>query len=202
MLVKLGVLFLFVSAPLSAGDPSNIGAKPAYRPLTTAERWQLYQKSAFGAGSALRAAGTAAYDQYVDIPEEWGQGAAGYFRRFGSRAGRFTVQDSIEHSLAFGLKQDVRYERCTCSGFLQRTGHAVKLNFVTRNERGNYVPAVARAAGYFGGELSALAWTPPSYTYRDALLAGGGRYALGIGWNLLKEFWPEIRRPVAKAFGR
>lgn len=201
--MKLGLLTVILSClPVLANESSSLAPQREYQPLTNAERWRLYQRSAFGAGALFRAAGTAAFDQRRDQPLEWGQGAEGYFRRFGSRSGRFTAQDTIEHSLAFALKHDVRYERCACSGFLRRAGHAVKRNFVTRGENGATVPAVARAAGYFGGELAALAWSPPSYSYRDALANGGGRYAVGIGFNLLKEFWPEIRRPVAKLAGR
>ncbi len=184
----------------SATSSSATGSSPvpAYRPLTNQERWREYTKDTFGPGALFRAAGPALGDHLANRPEEWGQGAGGYFPRVASRFGRFTAQESIEHSLAFALRQDVRYERCRCSGFFRRAGNAVAQNFVTRNEHGNWTFASARAAGYFGGEFAGLAWMPASSTPSDALAAGGRRYALGAGFNMIREFWPEISRPFRR----
>ena len=131
-------------------------------------------------------------DQARERPPAWGDGWAGYGKRFASRQGQFVVQNSLS-ALGNGiLGYEPRYDVCRCEGFWRRTGHAVARNFVTYERTEIKLrPQLALYAGAFGAGVVAGSWTP-----NHDLLTLGGRGAMtqagfGILANLLAEFWPR-----------
>jgi hypothetical protein len=55
-----------------------------FHPFTPKERVKVYAKDLFGPFHFLMAGAQAGITQWQDNPREWGQGAAGYGRRFGN----------------------------------------------------------------------------------------------------------------------
>ena len=109
---------------------------------------------------------------------------------------QFVIQNSF---VALGngiLGYEPRFNRCRCSGFWRRTGHAVARNFVTYNRTEQALrPQLAMYVGAFGAGVVEGTWKPSN---RD-LVAEGYRGAItqvgfGIAANWVGEFAPDINR--------
>jgi hypothetical protein len=167
-----------------------------FKPLTGKQRWELYwRQTFFSPGTYLAAMGIAASDQRNNDPYQWGQGGEAYAKRAANQFGRLALQNSIEAGGAALLKQDVRYVKCSCTGFFKRAGYAVAMNFVTLNREGKYRPAYAHYAGAVGAQYIANTWMPDGYRNWDTTLRDGGvQLAFSAGFNLLREFLPAKKK--------
>lgn len=166
-------------------------------PLTNRQRLKLFVRQSFTTpGIYIKTLLFSLGDQANRSPPEWGTGFGGYARRVGSRQGQFVIQNSL---VALGngiLGYEPRYNRCQCSGFWRRTGHALARNFVTYNRTEQALrPQLAMYVGAFGAGVVAGTWKPSN---RD-LVAEGYRGAItqvgfGIAANWVGEFAPDINR--------
>jgi hypothetical protein len=104
------------------------------RALTPEQRWKLYVRMTYTTpGIYIKTVAFTIRDQVTDISHQWGDGGEGFAKRLGSREAQFVLQNSFT-ALGDGLGgYEVRYDRCRCSGFWHRTGHAFVRNFVTDN---------------------------------------------------------------------
>jgi hypothetical protein len=168
-----------------------------WQPLTNQQRLTLYFRQTWlNPGAFFRAAGSAAGDQAGNRPPEWGQGGQAYAQRVGNRFAVFTLQDTIQSSLAAGMKYDVRYLRCKCSGFGPRFVYSLKQSFVTKNHEGKWrlnIPQWAGAAA--GAAIGVYGWYPDSArNHNEVLRAGFTSLVFPMFFNSLIEFGPEIKR--------
>src|SRR4051812_17376609 len=99
---RLGVLCLM--AALAHAQP-----KPAERSLSTEEKLALHIKRMTAPASLVASAASAGISQLEDHPEEWGQGAAGYGRRYASSVGFRGARNLIAFGIDSTLRQDPRY---------------------------------------------------------------------------------------------
>jgi hypothetical protein len=61
------------------------------------------------------------------------------------------------------------------------------------------MPAFSRFAGVYGAAFIANAWEPPSQADAGhALQRGSTALASSVGWHIVEEFWPDIRRKVLR----
>ncbi len=167
-----------------------------YQPLSGNERWNLYLRNAFWSpGVFFRAAGPALGAQLNNEPPAWGQGAEGYSKRFANRFGRFALKETYEAAGAAALGHEVRYVRSKRTGFLPRAAHALSANFVTYDRNGRRAPHVARVGSAFAAEFTGSLWMPAGYRDASMALRGVG-IELGVssGFNLIREFAPELKR--------
>jgi len=166
-------------------------------PLSNHDRFRLYLRQTFTTpGIYVKTVLFSLGDQLNNSPPDWGTGFGGFARRVGSRQGQFVIQNSFT-ALGNGLLgYEPRYDRCRCSGFWRRTGHAVARNFVTYNRTEKALrPQFALYAGAFGAGVVSGTWKPSN---RD-LLAEGYRGAItqvsfGIAANWVGEFAPDLKR--------
>ena len=177
-------------------NEAAVARSGGYQPLTGNERWNLYLRRAFWSpGVFLRAAGPALGAQQNNEPPSWGQGMEGYSRRFANRFGRFALQETYEAAGAAALGHEVRYIRSKRSGFFPRAGHALISNLVTYDRRGRRTPHVARIGSVFGAEFTGKLWMPPGYTDNATAMRGVGvQLGVSSGFNLIREFAPELKR--------
>src|SRR5580700_4209005 len=105
------------------------------RALTPEQRWKLYVRMTYTTpGIYIKTVAFTIRDQVTDISHQWGDGGEGFAKRLGSREAQFVLQNSFT-ALGDGLGgYEVRYDRCRCSGFWHRTGHAFVRNFVTPSD--------------------------------------------------------------------
>ena len=97
------------------------------------------------------------------------------------------------------LHEDPRYFKLTQGGFFQRTRYAISRIFVTRTDAGrtqfNYseIAGNAMAAG-----ISNLYYPAENRTAPNALAKWGTGVAVDTFYNLMWEFWPDIRRKFSR----
>jgi hypothetical protein len=168
--------------------------------LTTRQREDIYMRQTFTTPSAyLKRMFAAGIDQARGSPSQWQGGWGGYGERFASREGQFIASSSLAALGNAALKYEVRYDQCRCSGFGQRTRHAVLRNFLTYNYTERELrPQWALYGGAFGGGLISTAWKPQP---RNAF-AEGGRAVLGqAAWGTLLNFFTEFAGDINRKLG-
>ncbi len=166
-----------------------------YRFPTNRERLGDFLRDTTGPGAFLQSAFIAGTHHLANAPPEWGRGIEGYNRRLANQFGRTAIQNGILLGLGAALKQDLRYQRCSCSGFLRRTGHALLSDFTARTPDGRQTFTLAKAAGIYAGATISSSWYPDRYTaIGDGIRLGNVSIASSTLMNLAREFWPEIRR--------
>jgi hypothetical protein len=136
------------------------------------------------------------YDQAtVQIPA-WGSGAEGLRKRAEWRMAGLMSRAAAEYAVARLRETNPEYERCRCKGFGLRSRHVLVSEFVEVRRDGSLAAPVAR----FTGIAASVAVTTP-FLGRDLSVGTGAERAVllvgsDIGFNMLQEFWPEIRRTL------
>lgn len=181
---------------------------PSYKPgavlcfISTKEKFVLFVEDTFDPVAFLNAGFNAGIGQAQNTDPSFGQGAAGYGRRFGAN---FVDQASFEFFKDFAypslFSQDPRYYRLGSGGFRRRFAHAVEHAFVAHRENGAPVFNFSE----WLGTASAVAL---SNTYHPDYQRGFGSaaervgFAVGedMGFDVLREFWPEVARKLRLPF--
>ena len=202
----LGVLFLIIAACVSAYSQEttnttdttgttqvSTGAQttqtPGYVFPTQSERARRYVKSMVGPVRLARTAVSAGFAQWGDTPEEWGQGAQGYGKRYASSFGSNAINQTVKYGLDEALHLDSGFERSKRDGFFPRFKDALVQNVTSRTASGKRVFSAPRIAGYYaGGIVPKVTWYPERYSYKDGLRSGTKSFLTGFGINLFREF--------------
>jgi hypothetical protein len=170
-----------------------------YVPLGLKKKAYLFGYRAIeptGFGKSLFTAGIA---QLRDSPEEWGQGMAGFGRRYGHRLANRAVETGIGFGVAALLREDGRYFRLSEGGVGQRIKHSLRHTMLTRTDNGGRTIAVWRLVGNYGAQFVSNTWRPASENSTgDALVRGTISIGYDAASNVFKEFWPDIKRKVFK----
>lgn len=165
--------------------------------LTGRQRFKLYLAQSFTTpGIYIKSTIFSLSAQISNSPPEWGDGLAGYGRRWGSRYGQSLIQNTLSSAGNALLGYEPRYDRCRCTGFWPRTGHAFLRNFVTYNRTEKELrPQFALYAAALGSGAISTAWYPSK---PNAWVEGYQAMILQAGWgvasNWVGEFAPEIER--------
>ena len=169
---------------------------PARR-ITMPERFRIYRHSVFNPDSLLAPAFGAAVAQASDEPPEWGQGASGYGTRLASGYGRLVINRTIRFGVAALDHEDPRFSYSNEAGFWRRFRYASIHYVAARTDSGKRIPAFSRFAGTYGAAFIANEWYPESRANTGhALMRGSTALAAGWGWNVFREFWPDIKRTL------
>lgn len=169
-----------------------------YEAMSNHDRWCAYVRENYTTpGVAIRTFGAGLGEQLGTKPPEWGSGSNGYFHRTGSELGRFTLQGTIQSSMAAGLHQDTRYIPCSCSNVPKRALHAVERTFLTYGSHGQREVDIAGLSGIYGSSMLSMYWYPSHYgPLVQGVQGGHGGVAIQTGLNLLREFSPELAKPL------
>jgi len=192
------------SHPQKKDDPTKINiftgighvSEDGYKPLTGKERWRLYLNQTFAPPQAyFGVLWSSLLDHIGNAPPEWGQGMAGYGLRLTSRFGTNLVQNSILAVGAATLHEEPRYICSSSKGFFHRSGHALLFTVITYNNGGKMTPAVASVGSIYAASMIATLWMPKRYTMLgDGVRDGNLQLAYSGMFNLVEEFWPEIKK--------
>jgi hypothetical protein len=140
----------------------------------------------------------AGYSQWRNRPPQWGQGAEGYGRRFGTIYGISAFRQSVLFAGSALHHEDVRRLRSDRHGFWPRTGDALRLAFLSRRDDGSLGFAYARVVSDLGTMALAMEVYPdrrrftPRTMSRATLSYGVGREALSV----LREFTPDLLKAL------
>jgi len=147
-------------------------------------------------------AGSAAYDgilQAIDTPEEWGQGAAGYGKRFASTLAGAGIHGALAFGLDSALHQDPRYYPSHSTGFWRRTGHAFRGTMLTRKDQGGETLSTWRLGSAYGAAYLSNQWYPRRLnTVRLGFLQGSLTLGFDLARNLASEFRQDIKRAISR----
>lgn len=183
-------------AQSSRSRPAHFAASSPYgHELTLKDRTDIYLKSFVGPEAFARPLLGAAVDQGMDTPPQWGQGARGFGRRAASGLAQGFTARTIQFGVAAADHEDTRIHPSGLHGFGPRLRFAVLHTFISRTDGGGQSFAYSRVAGIYGAAFIANAWFPPGYNdFSHGLSRGSGSLAVDVGFHVLREFAPDIKR--------
>lgn len=162
---------------LDAGDKFNLFVKNNLEPVT-------FVGAAFNAGIA----------QAENSDAKFGQGMAGYGRRYGAALAD-TVASDFFHTFVFPVlfRQDPRYYRKREGTTGERLGHALTHVFVARSDSGKRMFNCSEWLGSISANTLSNTYHPGNRRGVEPVAERVG-YSVGsdMGFDVLREFWPEI----------
>jgi hypothetical protein len=193
----LTLFFVFLSASVSlfaqtatpAGTPQPNSNLTSYTRPDAEARFKRYVKGTIGPTAFVAPVVSAGIRQWRDTPEEWGQGAKGYGRRFADAFGKQLIGNTITYGLDEALKLDSHFYKSEKRDFKSRFSNAVLSAVTARTKSGRRVIGVPKLVGTYSAAIIANeTWRPNRYDYKDGLRDGSLSIATRIGVNLIREF--------------
>ena len=137
--------------------------------------------------------------QATNANPSFGQGVAGYAKRFGTTYGDFAIENlTTEGIFPALLHQDPRYFRRREGTPRSRLGYAISRLFITRTDFGGNQFNFSEIGGAAASLAISNAYYPDGRTVGNNLQ----RYAVQLGFdaasNVLKEFWPDLKRKLPR----
>jgi hypothetical protein len=175
-----------------------VSADETLPPLSFRGKLKLATEDSFDYSSLLVAGFTAGINQAKNQTPEFRQGGAGYARYFwhafaDQAAGNYLT----EFIVPTATREDPRYYTSSHGSYVGRTWYALSRLVVTRTDSGgqtfNFSEIVGNGAG---AGISDLYYPRQERTWTKT----GQKWATQVGldglFNVLKEFWPDIRHGV------
>lgn len=194
------------STPQSKSKSSEriFGVVPTYNvtdarnapPLTPNQKFELFVKGTLDPFPVAAYAVQAGISQASDTHGGYGQGLAGYGKRFGAAlldgtSSRFFCT----YAFPSLLHQDPRYFRKGEGSSWSRVGYSVTRGFVTRTDSGRTQPNWSNIFGKFAGAGLSNLYYPAADRGANLTLT---RVAISLSYqtlgNLAIEYWPEIHK--------
>jgi hypothetical protein len=170
-------------------------------PLTAGQKFKVVGRSSFDYVQYPWYGFLAGISQAENSEPGYGQGAAGYGKRFGAAIADGTIENFMTSAvLPSLLRQDPRFFQSGKGSFWHRTGYAMSRVIITRGDLGH---SQANFSEVFGSAISAGIST---YSYhpradrnlRNAASVWGSQVGYDTLTYVVKEFWPDIRRKLHK----
>lgn len=200
-----------VVQPAASGNSSPGGAESAlfsslfmsgktqeqFQPLTPKERLKVYEKDLFSPFHVMMAGASAGLSQLQDVPAEWGQGAAGYARRFASYYAYAATASVLQMAGEDLLHEDNLYYGSGEQGFRKRVKYAVESSVLARSADGSRHFSISQVGSTAGAAFISRLWQPRSNdSAGDGAVSFGISMATNAGVNVLREFLPDITRHI------
>jgi hypothetical protein len=180
--------------------------------MTHKDRLCYWWTNSFNAQMIFGAAFNSALDPIFNnsTNKYWGQGADGYFRRFGTRVAQSFVKGSGQALVGAIAHEDPRFYESRKTGFGPRFWFALEHTLVVKVDCGEGIEdckkerfSVGRVGGAFSSGFVGMLWTPdPINKPGDALVRSGTAMSGYLASSLWKEFQPDVMRLVSKLFKR
>jgi len=197
------------SPPESKSKSSEriFGVVPAYTitdardapPLTAGQKFGLFARGALDPFPVAAYAVQAGVSQATDTHSGYGQGLAGYGKRFGAALLDGTSARFFgTYAFPALLRQDPRYFRKGDGSAWSRVGYSLTRSFVTRADSGKRQPNWSNVFGKFTSAGLANLYYPAEDRGANLTFT---RVAISLSYqtlgNLAIEFWPEIHRKLS-----
>jgi hypothetical protein len=170
-----------------------------YAPLSTAEKFKIATKDSFDRGTVVLGALFGAQGQLTNSNRSFGQGAAGYGRYFATSYADYVIGDYMTEAIyPTLLHQDPRFFRRGTGGKWSRLGYAMGQIFWTHNDSGRTGFNYSEIAGNATAVAISTAYYADNRTTGDAVSKLGVQIGVDMSSNILKEFWPDIRRKLSR----
>ena len=185
-------------------DKRILGVLPNYRtaemsalgkPLTAKQKIRIATKDSFDYPLMIVAAGYAGLSQMADTHPQFGQGMEGYFKRLGtSYTDQVTGNMLSEGVLPIVFHQDPRYFRLAEGTKTRRTMYALSRIFITHTDSGQNTFNYSEVLGNGISAGIGLTYYSDDRSAPDYLQNLGVQLATDATSQVLKEFWPDIKR--------
>ena len=201
--------------PASGPDPSLpvedkriMGVLPNYRtaemtsvytPITAGYKMKIALKDSFDYPLFFIGAGYALVYQAEDNHSEFGQGTKGYFHRLGtSYADQVIGNMFTEGFFPVLFHEDPRYFRMNEGKVSKRILYSLSRIVVTKTDKGNTSFNFAEVFGNGAASAIGLSYYPDSRSFGNFTENWGIQLFTDATSQLLKEFWPDIKRSWKK----
>jgi hypothetical protein len=170
-----------------------------FRPITAKQKITIAFKDSFDWPVFPTAGAFAALYQIENQNPSFGQGMAGYAKRLGTAYGDQMIGNMMTEGFLPGIfHQDPRYFRLGTGSKLHRTLHAITAIEVARMDSGRRTFNFSEWGGNSIAVAISNAYYPDTRDWHDNL----ERLFVACGTdtfsNVLKEFWPDVKRKFQK----
>jgi len=170
-------------------------------PLTAGQKFKVVTRGSFDFIQIPWYGLLAGVSQAENSEPGYGQGAAGYGKRYAAYFADGTIENYFTGAiLPVVLRQDPRFYQLGTGGFWHRTTYAMSRIFVTRTDAGN---KQFNFSEIFGSAIAAGISTYSYHPKGDRTLPNTASvWGTQVGYDTLtlvvKEFWPDLRRKLSK----
>ena len=170
-----------------------------FRPITAKQKITIAFKDSFDWPVFPTAGAFAALYQIENQNPSFGQGMAGYAKRLSTAYGDQMIGNMMTEGFVPGIfHQDPRYFRMGTGSVLRRTLHAITAIEVARMDSGRRTFNFSEWGGNSVAVAVSNAYYPDTRDWHDnlqRLLVACGTDTFS---NVLKEFWPDVKRKFQK----
>jgi hypothetical protein len=181
---------------------------PHYKPgaklctLRLKDKFVLFVQDSFDPVTFLATGFNAGLDQAADTDPSYGQGAEGYGNRFAAEfAGQASSRFFNDFAYPWIFSEDPRYYRLAHGSFRRRLLHAVDHAVVAHNDNGKRMFNFSEWLGTTSSVVLSNTYHPDNQR-GVAAAAQQVSYSIlqDVGFDILREFWPEISRKFRLPF--
>jgi hypothetical protein len=168
-------------------------------PLTAGQKFWVVTRGSFDYIQIPWYGFLAGISQAENSEPGYGQGAAGYGKRYAAYFADGTIENYFTGAvLPVVLREDPRFYQSGKGGFWHRTGYAISRIFVTRTDSGgeqfNYSEIVGSA---MSAGISTYSYHPRGdRNLPNTASVWGTQVSYDTLTIVVKEFWPDIRRKL------
>jgi hypothetical protein len=185
-------------------------------PLTAKQKFAVVARGTFDPVQFPWWGLLAGINQADNAEPAYGQGFEGYAKRYGTTAADGIIENFMTQAvLPSMLRQDPRFFQSSKGGFARRTGYAISRIFVTRTDSGhsqfNYSEIFGSATAaaistysyhprstYISTPTNPRMFIASDRTLENTAKVWGTQVSLDTMTIVLKEFWPDIHRRMAR----
>ena len=170
-----------------------------YKPIPVKEKFKIARDDSFDRGTIALAAAFAGEGQLTSSNPSFGQGVKGYSHYFVTAYADLVIGDFMTEAIyPTILHQDPRYfRRGTGSGW-SRLGYATGQIFWTHTDSGGQQFNYSEIIGNSTAVAISTAYYPEGRDVGSAVSKLGSQVGVDMVGNILKEFWPDIRRKLSR----
>jgi hypothetical protein len=193
-----------ISKPVVVPDKRIFGVVPNYRtvelsakyePISTRHKFYIATRDSFDYPVFFVAGFFAAVGQLENSNPDFGQGLKGYGKRYITSLGDQVIGNYLtEAVLPSALHQDPRYFRLGTGSFRVRLRYALTRVLITRTDSGRATFNWSEVAGNSGAVAISNLYYPQAREVGANVEKLGMQFGLDALSNVLKEFWPDIKR--------
>jgi hypothetical protein len=175
-------------------------APSTYEPLSAHQKFNLFLHRTYSPYTFVSAAAEATWAQIWAQWPEYGGGMQGWGKRFGATLADTESRRFIQtFFLSTVLHQDPRYFHSQKKGFFPRGWYAATRVLVTRDDDGNHTFNSSEFLGtLFIGSLQNAYYPRGERSFGNTMNRFAGALGSDATSNILREFWPDIRRIFRK----
>jgi hypothetical protein len=164
-----------------------------WRPLSSDQKFHLFIENSYASSTFIAAAISAQTFRLARLTHQCGgECSRGYVAAYADGRSNAFIETFLIPAL---MRQDPRYFRDGDGTIRHRVGYAMSRVLITRNDHGENVFNSSGIAGAFLSSAVRSAYHPYLNRGLDEAVTGAlSRVASHAGMNVLREFWPDLRR--------